>query len=164
VESSLSHRLFGSQIKPGQHVDVGQLTVDLSRAAAILLFAYFFIRLQGLLASGAMAYLATGYGAWYLFEIVGFILVPSLLFAHGARTRKVGLLRIVAGWTVLGVVVNRLNVSVIAMNWDKTPHYVPSVMEMITTVTIITLGVLTFRWIVNRMPILHDDPRFAEAH
>jgi Ni/Fe-hydrogenase subunit HybB-like protein len=73
-------------------------------------------------------------------------------------------LRIVAGWTVLGVVVNRLNVSVIAMNWDKTPHYVPSVMEMITTVTIITLGVLTFRWIVNRMPILHDDPRFAEAH
>ena len=164
VESSLSHRLFGSQIKPGQHVDVGQLTVDLSRAAAILLFAYFFIRLQGLFASGAMAYLATGYGAWYLFEIIGFILVPSLLFAHGARTQKVGLLRIVAGWTVLGVVVNRLNVSVIAMNWDKTPHYVPSVMEIITTITIITLGVLTFRWIVNRMPILHDDPRFAEAH
>ena len=37
-------------------------------------------------------------------------------------------------------------------------------MEIITNITIITLGVLTFRWIVNRMPILHDDPRFAEAH
>jgi Ni/Fe-hydrogenase subunit HybB-like protein len=164
VESSLSHRLFGSQVKPGQHVDLPQLTVDLSRAAAVLLFAYFFIRLQGLLDSGAMSYLATGYGAWYLVEIVGFILLPSLLFAHGARTRKVGLLRIVAGWTVLGVVVNRLNVSVIAMNWQVSPHYVPSIMEVMTTLTIITLGVLTFRWIVNRMPILHEDPRFAEAH
>lgn len=32
---------------------------------------------------------------------------------------------------------------------------------MVTTVTIVTAGVLTFRWIVNRMPVLHDDPRYA---
>lgn len=164
VESSLSHRLFGSQVDPDQHVNLDELAIDLSRAAAVILFAYFFIRLQGLLDSGALPMLATGYGAWYLFEIVGFILVPSLLFAHGARTRKVRLLRVVAAWTVLGVVVNRLNVSVIAMNWQVTPHYVPSWMEMMTTLTIITMGVLMFRWIVNRMPVFHDDPRFAHAH
>jgi hypothetical protein len=37
-------------------------------------------------------------------------------------------------------------------------------MEMMTTVTIITIGVLTFRWIVNRMPVLSEDPRFAVLH
>ena len=161
VESSLSHRLFGSQVKPDQHVDLDDLTLGLSRAAAIVLFAYFFIRMQGLLESGAFNLLATPYGAWYLFEVVGFILVPSLLYAYGARNGMVKLLRATAAWTVLGVVVNRLNVSVIAMNWQVTPHYVPSWMEIITTLTIITTGVLTFRWIVNRMPILHEDPNYV---
>ena len=161
VESSLSHRLFGSQVKPDQHVDLDDLTLGLSRAAAIVLFAYFFIRMQGLLESGAFNLLATPYGAWYLFEVVGFILVPSLLYAYGARNGMVKLLRATAAWTVLGVVVNRLNVSVIAMNWQVTPHYVPSWMEIVTTLTIITTGVLTFRWIVNRMPILHEDPNYV---
>lgn len=161
VESSLSHRLFGSQANPKQHVNMDELTIGLSRAAAILLFAYFFVRLQGLLDSGAYTLLATGYGAWYLFEIIGFILVPSLLYAYGARNGRVALLRITAAWTVLGVVVNRLNVSVVAMNYQVTPHYVPSWMEVVTTITIITTGVLAFRWIVNRMPILHEDPNYA---
>jgi Ni/Fe-hydrogenase subunit HybB-like protein len=164
VESSLSHRLFGSQADPEQHVDLDGLTLGLSRAAAVVLFTYFFMRLQGLVESGAWALLPTKYGAWYLSEIVGFVLVPAMLFAYGARWGLVRLLRVTAAWTVLGIVVNRLNVSVIAMNWRISPHYVPSWMEIVTTVTIITAGVLTFRWIVNRMPVLHDDPRFAEAH
>jgi Ni/Fe-hydrogenase subunit HybB-like protein len=164
VESSLSHRLFGSQMDPKQHVDLDDLTTGLSRAAAVILFAYFFVRVQGFIDSAAFNLIATPYGVWYLVEVVGFILVPSLLYAYGARNGHLALLRITAGWTVLGVVISRLNVSVIAMNWHVTPHYVPSVMEVMTTVTIITLGILTFRWIVNRMPVLHDDPRFAQAH
>ncbi len=161
VESSLSHRLFGSQANPKQHVDFDDLTIGLSRAAAIILFAYFFIRMQGLVDSGAYHLLATKYGAWYLFEVLGFILLPSLLYAYGARHGQVKLLRATAAWTVLGVVVNRLNVSVVAMNWQLSPHYVPSWMEVVTTITIITTGVLAFRWIVNRMPILHEDPNYA---
>jgi Ni/Fe-hydrogenase subunit HybB-like protein len=161
VESSLSHRLFGSQVNPKQHVDFDKLTLGLGRAAAIVLFAYFFLRLQGLLESGRFDLLMTPYGAWYLFEIVGFILIPSLLYAYGARNGHLRLLRATAAWTVLGVVVNRLNVSVIAMNWHITPHYFPSWMEIITTITIITSGVLAFRWIVNRMPILHEESTHA---
>lgn len=164
VESSLSHRLFGSQIDPKQHVDLDDLTIGLSRAAAIVLFAYFFVRVQGFIDTGAFHLVATKYGLWYLVEVIGFVLVPSILYAYGARNGRLTLLRMTAGWTVIGVVVSRLNVSVIAMNWQVTPHYFPSWMEMMTTVTIIALGVLTFRWIVNRMPVLHEDPRFAEAH
>lgn len=161
VEGSLSHRLFGRGNGATPRVDLDDLTIGLGRAAAILLFAYFFIRLQGLVDSHAWEYLRTGYGAWYLFEIVGFVLLPSLLYAHAARTAKLTLLRATAAWTVLGVVVNRLNVSVIAMNWTVSPHYVPSWMEIMTTVTIVTAGIVAFRWIVNRMPVLHAEPRYA---
>jgi Ni/Fe-hydrogenase subunit HybB-like protein len=164
VESALSHRLFGSQANPKQHVDLDGITVGLARAAAIVLFAYFFVRMQGLLESGAWVYLNTGYGAWYLFEVLGFIVIPAFLFAHGARNGRLRLLRVTAGWTVLGIVVNRVNVTIVAMNWDVTPRYFPSWMEIVTTVTIITAGIVTFRWIVNRMPVLHDDPRYAGAH
>jgi Ni/Fe-hydrogenase subunit HybB-like protein len=122
------------------------------------------VRLQGLVDANAWEHLPTRYGLWYLMEIVGFVLVPSLLYAYGARNGRMTLLRVTAGWTVLGVVVMRLNVSVIAMNWQVSPHYFPSWMEMMTTVTIIAIGISTFRWIVNRMPVLHDDPRYAPVH
>ena len=50
--------------------------------------------------------------------------------------------------------------SMIAMNWQADVRYVPSWMEIVTSITIITAGVLTFRWIVNRMPILAPHPEY----
>jgi hypothetical protein len=37
-------------------------------------------------------------------------------------------------------------------------------MEIVTSITIITIGVLTFRWIVNRMPVLREHPDYAGTH
>ncbi len=164
VESSLSHRIFRSQVDPHSHVDLDKITLGLARAASVILFAYFFIRLQGLADSQNWALLNTSYGYWYLFEMLGFVMAPCLLFAHGVRHRKTGLVRLTAAWTVLGVVVYRLNISVVAMNWNAAVRYVPSWMEILTSVTIITIGVMTFRWIVNRMPVLREHPAYREAH
>jgi Ni/Fe-hydrogenase subunit HybB-like protein len=161
VESSLSHRAFRNQIDPAKHVDLDAISLGLARGAAIVLFAYFFLRVQGFLDEARWDLLPTAYGAWFLFEIFGFVLAPALLFAWGARNRRPGLVRAVAGWTVLGIVVNRLNVSIVAMNWSRPVAYVPNWMEILTSITIITIGVLTFRWIVNRMPVLREDPRFG---
>jgi hypothetical protein len=66
--------------------------------------------------------------------------------------------------TVLGVVLNRLNVSIITYRWNAPDRYVPSWQEIIITVSIVTALLLTFRWIVNRMPILHDHPAHTAAH
>ena len=49
---------------------------------------------------------------------------------------------------------NRLDVSLVAFNWQHPFTYVPSWMELVGSVTIVTMGVVTFRWIVNRMPVL----------
>ena len=163
VESSISHKVFHSQIA-GQHVDVDKLTLGLGKAGALVMFAYFFLKLQGVIDGHAWGYLRTGYGAWFLVEIVGFVLVPALLYAYGSRNGKVKIVRIGGVMGVLGIVLNRLNVSVIAFNWNQPVRYVPSWMEVWVSITLVTIGVLLFRWIVNRMPILREDPRFAEAH
>ena len=118
VEGALSHRAFHDQVDPDRHVDMDALTLGLGRGAAIVLFSYFFLRLQGLLDSGRFDLLATAYGAWFLVEIVGFALVPALLFAWGTRARRVTVVRWTAAWAVLGIVVGRMNLAVVAMNWS----------------------------------------------
>jgi Ni/Fe-hydrogenase subunit HybB-like protein len=163
VESALSHRAFRSQVDPHSHVDLDRITLGLARAASLVLFAYFFIRLQGLAESQNWALLNTPYGYWYLFEMLGFVLLPCFLFAVGVRRGLVKLVRWTAGWTVLGVVVYRLNISIVALNWNVANRYFPSWMEIVTSLTIITIGILTFRWIVNRMPVLREHPAFREA-
>jgi len=90
--------------------------------------------------------------------------VPSLVYGWATRTHRVGVVRAVAAWTVLGVVVNRLNVSIVAMNWSRPVAYVPSVMEIVVSLTIITLGIVAFRWIVNRMPVLRESPAYPVSH
>jgi len=164
VESMLSHRIFHDQFEPERSVDLDGITLGLGKAASVVLFTYFFLKLLGLADGARWDLLATPYGWWYLVEMLGLVLLPCLLFAFGVRHRRVTLVRYTAVLAVVGIVVNRLNVAMVALNWDHPDRYVPSWMEIATTITIITLGVLTFRWIVNRMPVLRSGPAFAEDH
>jgi Ni/Fe-hydrogenase subunit HybB-like protein len=164
VESGLSHRIFKDRLDPEKHVDLDRLTLGLGRAAAVVMFAYFFLKLLGLADSGAFGYLRSGYGAWYLLELLGFVLLPCLLFAHGARSMNVRLVRVAAVIGVVGVVLNRLNLSVITFNWHMQSRYVPHWMEVVTTLTIVMTGILCFRWLVNRVPVLAEHPEYKGVH
>jgi Ni/Fe-hydrogenase subunit HybB-like protein len=161
VESALSHRAFQNRVD--HHVNIDKLALGLARGASIVLFAYFFIKVQGLVDGGRWSLLNTAYGYWFLVEVFGFILLPSMLFAYGARNSRVTLVRWTAAWTVLGIIVNRLNVSVIAMNWNVPDRYIPSWMEVMVSITLVTIGISAFRWIVNRMPVLKELPEYHES-
>lgn len=162
VETTIAHHVFRDQADPERPLDLNRLTLGLARGASVVLFVYVFLLLQGLADGADWAYLATPYGAWYLLEVGGFVVLPCILFAHAARSGDVRLARATAGVTVAGVVLNRLNVSIIAMNWTAASRYVPSWMEVVTSITIVTMGVLTYRWIVNRMPILRPAAEYGE--
>jgi Ni/Fe-hydrogenase subunit HybB-like protein len=163
VESSLSHKAFASQLK-GAHFDLDKLTIGLGRAGALVMFAYFFLRLQGVVDGHSWGYLNTGWGAWWLVETVGFVLVPALLFAYGARNGSAKIVRVGGFMGVLFIMLNRLNMSVIAFNWNEPVRYVPSWQELLVSVTLVTLLIVLFRWIVNRMPIMKEDPAFPQEH
>ena len=53
-----------------------------------------------------------------------------------------------------GVILNRLNVSVIAFRWDAPVHYVPGWMEWVVTAGILCAEIWAFRWVIHRMPVL----------
>jgi hypothetical protein len=108
--------------------------------------------------------LNTSWGYWFLVEVFGFALLPCFLFAYGVRVRSAGLIRFTAFLTILGIVANRFTVSMFALNW-KLPHreflYWK---ELILVITIITVEILVYRWIVNRMPVHRDHPEYGRAH
>ncbi len=101
-------------------------------------------------------------GHWFLAELVGFVLLPCLLFAGGAWVKNATLVRLTGLLTVIGIVINRLNVSIIAFRWNAEPRYFPHWMEFVVTASIIAAGLLTFRWIVERMPVLHEHPEYED--
>jgi hypothetical protein len=63
-------------------------------------------------------------------------------------------------------VLNRLNVSIFAYNWQLPAHerYWPHPYEIIVTLALVTFGVVLFRWIANRMPILREHPDWKGEH
>jgi Ni/Fe-hydrogenase subunit HybB-like protein len=100
-------------------------------------------------------------GYWFLTEMIGFVLVPMMLFFYSYRTSNTLLVRIAAILTMLGIIINRLNVTVIGFRWDAAVHYVPSWMEIVVTLTVIFTEIWIFRWIINRMPVLRESPEWA---
>jgi len=153
-ESGISHRLFHDRMDPDRPVNLDRIVLGLARGAAVVLFAYVFLRLQGLADGGNWRLLRTGWGALWLVEVGGFALLPSLMFAYASRHGRARVARVAAVVAVLGVVLNRLDVSIIAFNWKQPFTYFPSWMELVGSVTIVTMGIVTFRWIMNRMPVL----------
>ena len=67
---------------------------------------------------------------------------------------------------MLGIVLNRLNVGLIAFNWHlpSSERYVPHWMEIVISVFLVTAGLLVFRFIVARMPIMYSHPDYPDDH
>ncbi len=165
-ESTLSHRYFHDRMDDAHVAETPHVTLGFGKAAALVLAGYFIIKVFGLSTDDNWHLLATGYGAWYLVELIGFVALPCFLYAVGVRDRNLRLIRVTAAWTVLGVIVNRLNVCLIAFNYHlpSSQRYVPHWMEIAVSVFIVTLGILVFRFIVTRMPIFHEHPHYRDAH
>ena len=125
------------------------------------MFAYFFLQLLVFIHEQHWALLGTGMGKWYLVEMLGFVLFPMVLFIISYRTFNIPLARIAAVLTMLGVILNRLNVSVIGFKWDMAIRYIPSWMEFIVTLAVIFTEIWIFRWVINRMPVLRDSPSWV---
>lgn len=163
VESTLSHRAFRDQVA-GHGAQLDRLTVGLAKAAALVMFVYLGLKVMGMMQDNTWAYLNSGFGLWYLVELLGFVLLPCLLFLFGSSAGRVGLIRFAAVVAVLGIVLNRVNVSIIAFNWQQAERYVPRWSEFLITIAIITTFIVTYRWIVNRMPVLREHPDYPPVH
>ena len=127
------------------------------------MFVYFFLKVLVFIHEHNWAYLNTSWGYWYLVEIIGFVLIPLRLYTHAVKYKNVAVVKLASILTLIGILLNRLNTSVIAFNWQVAERYIPSWQEIWVTATVICVELIVLRWIINRMPILSNPPLWARG-
>jgi len=145
--------------------NLDRLTIGLAKGASMGLVTYLAIKLIGVAHDNEWGYLATGWGAWFLFEMLAGVVLPLALFAWAIHHQRVGLVRAAAFLTIFGVVLNRLNTALIAFNWQLYQE-IPHVFEVIITLTILAIYIVVYRFILYRLPILftwQEQPEVAFA-
>jgi Ni/Fe-hydrogenase subunit HybB-like protein len=161
-EGTISHKVFFDQINEKNHKAQKGIVHGLAKICAGAMFAYFFLQLLVFIHDKNWPLLNTPMGYWFLLEMIGFVLLPMGLYFYSYRKNNQLLIRIAAVLTMLGVILNRLNVTVIGFRWDSAIRYVPSIMEIIVTLTVIFIEIWVFRWVINRMPVLRESPEWAK--
>jgi len=159
LEGTLSHKVLKDHMDD-EHGSFDKLIFGLARGAAIAMFAYYFFKTLIFIHEHHWDLMGDFWGYWYLLEIIGLTLIPCFMFAYGARHRSLGIIRVAAGLAILGVILNRLNISVIAFNWFVPNHYYPSWEEIVITLMVVFAEIWVFRWVVSRMPVMRKADGF----
>jgi len=153
-EGSITHRVFHHRVGRELERSHASIVQGLARICAGAMFVYLFLQILVFVHGRRWEYLATGWGAWYGLEIVGFVVIPIGLFLVGVQRKSSRVIGTAAVLTLVGIVLNRLNISVIAFKWYLPNRYVPSWQEIVVTLGVLSAEIWVFRWIVNRMPVL----------
>jgi len=160
-EGSISQRVFRHQLTREFHAAHHEIVYGLAKICAGAMFVYFFLKLLVLIHGQHYELLNTGWGYWYLVEIVVFVLIPFRLYTQAVRYRNMSMIRLASIMALIGIILNRLNISVITYQWNAAEHYIPSWMEIEVTLMVICAEIIVLRWIVNRMPVLKAPPGWA---
>ncbi len=135
------------------------ITLGIGKAASFILFTYVGLRLSSVAYEDAWKYLNTPYGHWFLFEFMLFAILP-FLFYYGVQKKNVGIVQFSALLTMVAVILNRLNITLIAFNWQLSERVLFYWKEVIVVIAVLTIEVLVYRWVVNRMPVLRQHPDY----
>jgi len=151
VESYLAQRAFG------HHLEMDLLEI-LGRTMVVLLAVYGILRLQDLARRGVLAGLGRlDYeGTMFLAEFGLGVLLPVLLLATPwVRAKQSGLV-MGAFLTVLGFVMNRLNVSITGMERASGAAYFPSWVEVAISLALVAAGFAVFGLAVHYLPVFRE--------
>jgi len=161
VQATISPRIFKDAMDAEHLGSFEEMIFGLAKGAAIAMFVYYFFQSTLFIHDKHWALMGDFWGNWYLLEVLGLVLVPCFMFAYGVRHQSLGIVRAAAVLTLLGVLLNRLNVSVIAFNWFSPHHYYPTWEEVVVAITVVLMQIWIFRWVILRMPVLRKAPNFG---
>jgi len=161
AHAALHHKMDETHLREADDV-----VLSFGKAASWILLGLFAIRVMDVAMDNDWAYLSTGYGTLFLVEMLGGIALPALVYAYGARKKSVKAMRVGAVIAVLGIVLNRFNVCIVAFQWQlpSAERYFPSIWEIFISIFVVTMIVTVYRFIAWNMPILYEHPDYKEAH
>jgi Ni/Fe-hydrogenase subunit HybB-like protein len=135
--------------------NLDRITIGLAKGASMALITYLAIKLIGIAHGNQWAYLATGWGQWFSFELFLGVIAPLGLFSYGIRHERIGIIRFAALLGVLGIALNRLNTAIIAFNWNLYQE-IPHIFEILIAITLFGVYIATYRFILYRLPIVYS--------
>ena len=91
---------------------------------------------------------------FYWSEVITGLLIPLILFSVKTfRENKNGLF-LISLFTIIGVIINRMNVSIIGFRAFSEVTYFPSFEEIIITMMLVTIGFITLKFSMKYLPVL----------
>ncbi len=166
LEGSLSQRLFANRVSSAHAASHDDISFGLARLSVGIMLCYLALKLAELVMTGEYKLLvADSYGYWYAVELLGFVLAPALVLLKGLHARDLAVVKYGAGLALIGIALNRFNLSLIAYNYEITAgRYVPTFMEVIVTLTVLSLEFWVYRLIINRLPVVGEGPDWLPGH
>jgi Ni/Fe-hydrogenase subunit HybB-like protein len=169
LESSLSGRYFKRGLETS-------LLEKLAKVIPIVLAIYLVIKFSQLTLAGDLQYLFTSGLLSVLFwaEILIGVIIPIILFSiRRIRQSDTGLLT-GAIILLLGMILNRFDVSWFAVTHPdpityiptfmaNNVHYIPSLPEVLISVGIFSAGILAFGMAVKYLPVFEEEQRHDSA-
>lgn len=151
VESFLSHRAFGKQLEMELLVPLGRVALLILSLTAVIRFADF--RHRGIL---GLPFQATYESRLWLAEMLIGVLAPGILLAIPKVRKHTTGLFLAALLIVMGVIMNRMNVSITGMERSSGQIYVPALTEIAITLSVVGVGFLIFALAVKFLPVFPD--------
>ena len=148
VETSLSTRSFG--LKPETHV-----LADFAKALPVVLGIYLVIKLGDLAYRGHLASIfeSSVESNMFLLELLIGVIAPGIMACIPSLRKNSRSLFAIGALVVLGVMINRFNVSLVGMAGAAGQSYFPSWMEISITAMLISGGVLVYTFVAENFPI-----------
>ena len=134
--------------------NLSKLTLGLAKGASFALITYLVIKIIAIAHDNNWAYLLTGWGQWYMFEILVGVILPLTFYTMAVRNSNASLARFADFLAVFGIALNRLNTALIAFNWQlyrEIPHW----RELVIVFTVYATYIVVYRAVLARMPILY---------
>jgi Ni/Fe-hydrogenase subunit HybB-like protein len=151
LESSLSSRYFHRGLEV-------RLLGKLAKAIPIVLAIYVVIKFSQLTLADSLQYLFSGGLMSVLFwaEILVGSVIPMILFSLEKNCRSPRVLLHGAILVLLGMILNRFNVSWFGIHRLTDVSYAPSLMELSISAAIFSFGILTFGLAARFLPLFED--------
>lgn len=133
-----------------------RITISLAKGASMGLATYLTIKLISIAHDNKWSYLATGWGEWYIVEMMIGVIIPMALFTYAIRNKYMAIIRFSAFLVVIGIFLNRLNTALITFNWKLPYREIPHWREFVIAVTLYAIYIVVYRFILYRLPIFYQ--------
>jgi Ni/Fe-hydrogenase subunit HybB-like protein len=153
VETTLGSKGLGHRVNL-------EIPASLGKGLIYLLSLYLVVRLGDVLLAGESGLIFTDgwYSILFLLEVSGGVILPLILLALPAVRQNQTAIFWSAMLVVLGLILNRFNVSLIALAPRAGVVYFPHPMEFAISISIVAAGIMAYILANRYLPIVHHEP------